>query len=57
MESLNILLTKAELEGELICTRIGFFTLQKDDKAPLSSTYSSVCLQIITCLTEEENRS
>lgn len=27
--------------------------LQKDEKDPLSNTYSSICLQIITCLTEE----
>lgn len=57
MELLNILLSKTKLEGELICTIKEFFVLQKDLEVPLSSTYLSVCLQIITCLAEEETKS
>lgn len=57
MELLNILLSKTKLEGELICTIKEFFVLPKDLEVPLSSTYLSVCLQIITCLAEEETKS
>lgn len=57
MELLNILVAKTKLEGELVCRIREFFTLQKDLEVPLSSTYLNVCLQIITCLTEEETKS
>lgn len=57
MELLKSKLSKTKLEGKLVCTIKEFFTLQKDLEVPLSSTYLSICLQIITCLTEEETKS
>lgn len=57
MELLKSKLSKTKLEGKLVCTIKEFFTLQKDLEVPLSSTYLSICLQIITCLTEGETKS
>lgn len=57
MELLKSKLSETKLESKLVCTIKEFFTLQKDLEVPLSSTYLSICLQIITCLTEGETKS